>query len=65
MKDKLKNINVFFLQHTYKLSYYHITCNHFLRILKGKEDTKELEKNFVFILKKKIIKIFGYMRKCW
>ena len=33
------------------------------RILKGKEDIKRVGKNFVFILKKKIKKKFGYMRQ--
>ena len=30
MKDKLKNIDVFFLQYTRKHSYYYITSNHFI-----------------------------------
>ena len=53
MKDKLKNIDVFFLQYTHKFSYYHITCNHFYRILKGKEDIKRVGEKFCIYSQKK------------
>ena len=51
MNDRLKAL-MYFLQNNYKHYCSLITNNYFFRILKGKEDPKELVKNFVFILKK-------------
>ena len=60
MNGKLKNIDVFFLQYTYKPNYNYITYNHYLRIFKGKEEIKRAGEKFC-IYSQKLIKKFGYM----